>query len=132
LRNDGDAKFPNLKTERVFVDEIPPSHGQGTERPGHVSKGSRTGGRSAVEPTDWHEIEEHHFVLMVAGAMEGLVRASKVKTLIVVAPPRTLAGLRLAFHPEVKSCIAAGINKDLTRHPVWEIEKHLAGNIASQ
>ena len=33
LRNDGDEKFPYLKTERVFVDENPPSHEQGTERP---------------------------------------------------------------------------------------------------
>jgi protein required for attachment to host cells len=131
LRNDGDAKFPNLRTERVFVDENPPSHEQGTERPGRISKGSRTGGRSAVEPTDWHELEEHHFVRMVAGAMEGLVRASKVKTLIIVAPPRTLAELRLAFHPDVKACIVAEVNKDLTKHPVDEIEKHLIGGIVS-
>ncbi|MGC1560519.1 MAG: host attachment family protein [Bradyrhizobium sp.] len=125
LRNNGDAKFPNLKTEKVFVDENPPSHDQGTERPGRISKGSRTGGRSTVGPTDWHELEEHHFVRMVAAAKEGLVRANKVKTLIVVAPPRILAELRLAFHPDAKSCVAAEINKDLTKHPVWEIEKHL-------
>jgi protein required for attachment to host cells len=131
LRNDGDAKFPNLKTERVFVDENPPSHEQGTERPGRISKGSRTGGRSAVEPTDWHELEEHHFVRMVAAATERLVRASKVKKLFVVAPPRTLAELRLAFHPDVKACIVAEVNKDLTKHPVSEIEKHLTGGIIS-
>jgi protein required for attachment to host cells len=34
LRNNGDAKFPNLKTEKVFVDENPPSHDQGTEQQG--------------------------------------------------------------------------------------------------
>jgi protein required for attachment to host cells len=131
LRNHGDAKFPNLRAERVFIDENPPSHEQGTERPGRINKGSRTGGRSAVEPTDWHELEEHHFVRTVAAAMEGLIRASKVKELIVVAPPRTLAELRLAFHPDVKSCIVAEINKDLTKHPIFEIEKHLTGGIAS-
>jgi len=48
LRNEGDAMFPYLKTERVFVDENPPSHEQGTERPGRISKGSQTGGRSAA------------------------------------------------------------------------------------
>ena len=26
LRNDGDEKFPNLRTETVFEDENPPSH----------------------------------------------------------------------------------------------------------
>lgn len=131
LRNHGDAKFPNLRTERVFIDENPPSHEQGTERPGRISKGSRTGGRSAVEPTDWHELEEHRFVRMVAAAMEGLIRASKLKELIVVAPPRILAELRLAFQPDVKSCIVAEIDKDLTKHPIFEIEKRLTGGIAS-
>lgn len=132
LRNEGDAMFPNLKTKQVFVDENPLSHEQGTERPGRVSKGLQTGGRSAVEPTDWHMLEEQHFVRMVAAAMERLVRASKVRKLIVVAPPRTLAELRVAFHPDVKACIVAEVNKNLTRHPVGEIERHLTGGISSR
>ena len=37
LRNHGDEKFPNLRTERVFVDTNPPTHEQGTERPAAVS-----------------------------------------------------------------------------------------------
>ena len=128
LRNEGDEKFPFLKTEKVFVDENPPTHVQGSERPGRISKAS---GRSAVEPVDWHILEERHFVRMVAAAMEQLVRASKVKKLFVVAPPRTLADLRLAFHPDVKACVMAEVNKDLTKHPVDEIEKHLTAGIAS-
>lgn len=131
LRNDGDEKFPNLKTEKVFEDENPPSHEQGSERPGRVSKASQTGHRSAVEATDWHDIEEHHFARKVAAAMEEVVRTRKVKALVVVAPPRTLADLRDAFHADVKACIIAEINKDLTKHPVWDIEKHLTGDAAS-
>jgi len=124
LRNEGDEKFPDLKTEKVFADENPPSHEQGSDRPGHIGKGPQ-GRRSAVEPTDWHDIEEHHFVRKVAAAMEQAVRAGKVKALIVVAPPRTLADLRNALHADVKACVIAEINKDLTKHPVWDIEKHL-------
>jgi protein required for attachment to host cells len=30
LRNEGDEKYPNLKTERVFLDHNPPTHEQGT------------------------------------------------------------------------------------------------------
>jgi protein required for attachment to host cells len=129
LRNDGDEKFPNLKAEKVFEDENPPSHAQGTDRPGHLGKGSQ---RSAVEPTDWHDIEEHHFARKVAAALEQVVRTRKVKALIVVAPPRTLADLREAFHADVKACVIAEINKDLTRHPVWEIEKHLTSDADSR
>ena len=83
------------------------------------------GRRSAVEPTDWHDIEEHRFARTVAAALEQVVRTSKAKALIVVAPPKTLAELRSAFHSDVKACIIAEINKDLTKHSIGEIEKHL-------
>jgi protein required for attachment to host cells len=59
--------------------------------------------------------------------MERLVRERKVKALVVVAPPRMLADLRVALHSDVKSRIIAEIDKDLTKHPIQEIEKHLAG-----
>ncbi len=125
LRNEGDAISPNLRTERVIEDENPPTHEQGSDRPGRVNAAGPAGRRSAVEPTDWHDIEEHRFAHRVAAAMEQLVRTSKAKALIVVAPPRTLADLRNAFHADVKACIIAEINKDLTRHSIAEIEKHL-------
>jgi protein required for attachment to host cells len=130
LRNEGDAKFPNLKTEQVFVDHNPPTHDQGTDKPGRVFAGTGAGNvgrRSAVEPTDWHEIEEHRFVHKVAEALEKLVRERSTKALIVVAPPRVLAELRHAFHADVKSRIIAELDKDLTKQPVYEIEKHLVG-----
>src|SRR5260370_39294770 len=38
LRNAGDEHFPNLTTERVFVDENPRTHEQGTDRPGRAFK----------------------------------------------------------------------------------------------
>jgi protein required for attachment to host cells len=57
--------------------------------------------------------------------MEEIMRSRKVPALIVVAPPRTLADLRTAFHADVRARIVAEINKDLTKHPVGDIEKHL-------
>lgn len=125
LRNAGDAISPNLKTEKVFEDTNPMTHEQGSDRPGRVIEASLPGRRSAVEQTDWHDIEEHRFAQTVAAAMEHMVRTSKTKVLIVVAPPKTLADLRTAFHPEIKACIVAEIDNDLTKHSVAEIEKHL-------
>lgn len=125
LRNEGDEKFPNLKTENVFADENPLTHEQGSERPGRISKALDSGQRSAVEPVDWHQIEEHRFTRKVAAAMEQVVRTRKVPALVVVAPPKTLADLRNAFHDDVKSRVIAEINKDLTKHSVGEIENHL-------
>jgi protein required for attachment to host cells len=124
LRNEGDAQYLDLKTERVFADDNPPTHEQGTDRPGreHSSVGA---GRSSVSQTDWHDLEEHKFVHEVAATLEKIVRERKVEHLIVVAPPRTLADLRQAFHDDVKKKIVAELDKDLTKHPVYDIEKHL-------
>ncbi len=125
LRNDGDEKFLNLKTERVFVDDNPPTHEQGTDRPGRAFMGANANGRSAMESTDWHEIEAHRFVQKVATALETLVRERAAPALVIVAPPQTLAELRTVLHADVKALVVAEIDKDLTKMPVWEIEKHL-------
>jgi protein required for attachment to host cells len=125
LRNKGDEKFPNLIAERVFVDDNPLTHEQGTDRPGRVFKRAATNRRSGVAATDWHEIEKHRFARQVAAAMAELVRTKKVQAIIIVAPPRTLADLRQAFHTDVSSKIVAEIGKDLTKHPIADIEKHL-------
>ena len=126
LRNEGDERVLKLRMQKVFEDENPPSHEQGTERPGRISKAHDSGQRSAVEPVDWHHIEEHRFVGKVASAMERLVRADRVPAVVVMAPPRTLADLRRAFHPDIKALIVAEIHKDLTKHPIGDIENYLA------
>src|SRR5579862_1035021 len=126
LRNQGDEKFPDLRVERVFADANPPTHEQGTDKPGRAfaSVGSR---RGAVEGTDWHDLEEHRFARDVAATLEKLVRERKVTRLVIVSPPRTLADLRQALHADVKKCIVAELAKDLTKHPVHEIEERLFG-----
>src|SRR3974377_1191876 len=103
LRHAGVEKFPNLKSERVFIDENPPTHEQGSDRPGRAFKRAGTNLRSGVGDTDWHELEQPRLVRRVAEAMEQLVRKRRANALVVVAPPRTLADLRSAFHPDVKS-----------------------------
>jgi protein required for attachment to host cells len=125
LRNAGDALSPRLDVESVFEDVNPPTHKQGSDRPGRVSVAAVPGRKSAVEATDWHDIEERRFAHTVASAMERMVRTNKVKALIVVAPPGTLADLRSAFDADVKACILAEIGKDLTGHTIGDIEKHL-------
>lgn len=126
LRNAGDEKFLNLTAEQVFLDDNPPTREQGTDRPGRAFKRAHTNRRSGVETTDWHDLEEHRFAHHVAAALEKLVRDRNIRRVIVAAPPKILADLRQAFHADVKSRIIAEIGKDLTKHPVAEIERHLA------
>ncbi len=127
LRNAGDEQFPDLRTERVFAEENPPTHEQGTDRPGVGFAAAGSTRRGSMEQTDWHHIEEHHFVARVAAALEDVVRRRNVPAILIAAPPKTLADLRRAFHADVKAKIVAEVGKDLTKHPVGEIETHLLG-----
>lgn len=127
LRNQGDARFPNLVTETVFENASPPSREQGTDRPGRVHEAVHLGRRSAVDATDWHDIGEHRFARTIAASIERMVRSGKAKALILVAPPRTLSVLRGVFHSDVRASIILEVNKDLTKHPISDIEKHLCG-----
>jgi|SRR5487761_1165507 protein required for attachment to host cells len=127
LRNTGDEMAPNLKAERVFAEENPPTHEQGADRPGVAFATAGSTRRSSMEQTDWHHIEEQRFAERVAKALVDVVRSRNVPAILVAAPPKTLATLRRAFHAEVKAKIVGEIGKDLTKHPVGEIETHLLG-----
>jgi protein required for attachment to host cells len=127
LRNVGDEKFPDLRTERVFAEENPPTREQGSDRPGRGFARAGAHRRSSMEQTDWHQLEEHRFAERVAAALENEVRRRDVPALVIAAPPRALADLRRAFHADVKARIIAEVDKDLTRHPIAEIQTHLCG-----
>lgn len=127
LRNEGDEKFPNLRALAVFrEEENPPTSQLGTDAPGRAVD-HLTGRRAGVEQTDWHDIAEHRFAESVAATLCARDQAGDIVSLVVVAPPRTLADLRNAFTPTLKTKIIAEVNKDLTRHPVHEIERLLTG-----
>lgn len=121
LRNEGDADYPNLKTEEVLTNDNPPTREQGTDKPGrsHAGPGGR---RSSVEQADWHEIEEQRFAKDIADRLEVLVREKQIHFLVIAAPPRTLAELRKSMHEEVKKVVMAEVDKDLTHQPLYEIE----------
>lgn len=127
LRNAGDEKYPDLRAEQVFAEENPPTHEQGTDRPGRGMESGGTHRHSTVEQTDWHHLEEHRFVARVAKALEDFVRRRQVPSIIVAAPPKTLAELRKAFHADVTAKIVAEVDKDLTKHSLDQIEAHLLG-----
>jgi protein required for attachment to host cells len=126
LKNEGDALYPNLRVERVLeAPGNPPTRLQGTDKQGQASV---PGHRSAIEQTDWHDLAERKFAGEVAEAINAACLNGNLKHIIVAAPPRTLAELRNRFSDDVKQRILAEVNKDLTKHPVYEIEQHLTSN----
>jgi protein required for attachment to host cells len=127
LRNDGTPQKPSLQVVEVLTDDDnPPTHAQGTDRPGRSFQ-SMSNRRSAVEQTDWHEMAEERFATTVASKIVSAANDKRFERLILVAPPTTLATLRRKLDPKTAERIVAEVDKDLTKHPVPEIARVLTG-----
>ncbi|WP_066520248.1 host attachment family protein [Sphingobium cloacae] len=125
FRNKGDEAFLNLETETVREQDNPPDRDQASDAPGRSfnSVGSH---RSAMEQTDFHDLEEARFAAEAADLLKRRALANDYEKLIIVAPPTALGEMRKHYHKEVQSRLVGEIAKDLANHPVPEIERIIA------
>jgi protein required for attachment to host cells len=125
LHNRGDEAILDLRVMDWRAQDNPPTGEQGVQRPGRAFQQGGSG-RSAMGQTDWHQIAEDKFAAEVAGDINEAARTKAFEHLIVVAPPKVLAELRTHLGNEARDCVVAEIAKDLTNHPVEQIQKILA------
>lgn len=125
FRNRGDRMAPNLEAETVKLQDNPADRDHSSDAPGRAfnSVGSH---RSAMEQTDFHQLEEARFAVEAADMLKRRALANDFEKLIVVAPPTALGEMRKHYHKEVQSRLVGEIAKDLANHPVPEIEKIIA------
>jgi protein required for attachment to host cells len=125
LRNNGTPMNPDLAVERVFEHENPPTREQGTDRPtrGQIGMGNP---RSAIEPTDWQQLNEDRFATEIADKLYKLAHANRFQRLFIVAPPKVLGTLRKSLHKEVIDRIHAEIPKELATSSVNTIQRELS------
>jgi protein required for attachment to host cells len=129
LRNEGDATIPVLRTVKVDVKPNPKDSDQKTDLAGRAPGGGTvgTGGAgNSMNEADYHQLEEDRFAAEAADLLKTRATNGDFETLIVIAPPRTLGEMRKHYHKEVSNRLAGELAKDLTNHPVDEIEKILA------
>ncbi len=124
LRNTGDFRRVTLVYEGGGEKENPATREHGSDSPGRAFASSGSA-RSAMQETDWHQIEEDRFAGRIAELLGVLADAGDFEELIVVAPPKTLAELRKCYSQGVASRVVAEVPKDLTNHPVDEIARIL-------
>lgn len=126
FKNEGDEEYPVLSTVAHEEIENPPTHEQGSDRPGRSfsSTGAR---RSSYEQTDWHDQAEQRFARHVADMLQRTAEHSESK-LVVIAPPRLLGELRKHLHPTVTSRIAAEIPKDLVHHVTDDVVRAISAH----
>ncbi|MCM8730144.1 host attachment family protein [Hephaestia sp. GCM10023244] len=124
FRNEGDTVEPNLVVEHAREQINPPNRDQSTDAPG-TAFSSNGPGRSAYQETDFHQLEEERFAVDTAAMLKQRAFANDYEKLIVIAPPRTLGALRKHYHKHVADRVIAEVGKNLTGHPVDQIEKAL-------
>ncbi|MBR9838513.1 host attachment family protein [Salipiger thiooxidans] len=121
LRNLTDHENPNLDLFDAEAQENPSDREQGANRPGRMNDGGM-GQRSALDDTDWHELQKERFAADLAEKLYAEAHRGAFERLVLVASPKVLGDLRAALHKEVADKIVAEIPKTLTNHPVAEIE----------
>lgn len=147
LRNEGDADYPNLIVEHAEERPNPANRDQTTDAAGGASSTQTGAGaprvaqggsnhaqgggaqfapsRGTFEETDFHQLEEDRFAADAADLLKRRALANEFDSLIIVAPPRTLGELRKHYHKEVSERLRGEIGKDLTGHPIPDIEQAL-------
>ncbi len=124
LRNKGDEALIDLRVESHREQENPAIRDQATDAPGR-SISSVGSARSAMEPTDFHQLQEDRFAAEAAEMLRKRALSNDFEKLIIVAPPRTLGELRKHYHKTVESRLIAEIDKDLTGMAIPSIEQNI-------
>lgn len=124
LRNKGSPRDPELEVALAFEQLDAPTRELGTDRPGRAS--STVGGqRSAIKETDWHRLGEERFASDIAAELRRLADEDPRQQFVLVAPPGALGDLRKALEKPVARNVVAEVAKDLTSHPLPEIQRLL-------
>ena len=124
MRNEGDGEHLNLQVFREEEIDNPPNREQAANRRGRQSD-STTARRYAYEDTDWKQLGKERFAKDLAEILYKRAHANKFDKLVVAADPSTLGELRKEFHQVVSDKVIAEVAKDLTNHPMDEMEKVL-------
>lgn len=125
LVNRGDKHSIDLEVVRKEEQDNPPAQDWATDRPGRMNDGAGGPHKSALEPTDWHQMEKDRFATDLADLLHTAARKSRFETLVIIASQSTLGVLRKALHQSVSEKVILELPKSLTNQPVKTIEEQV-------
>lgn len=131
LKNEGNPLEPRFTVEESRIHESPKDSDQKSDAAGRASSTGSVGGQFApshgnMEEADYHQLEEDRFAAQIVEDLNEKAVSGLLGTLIVVAPARMLGALRKHYGKELMDCLGGEIDKDLTGHPVPDIETVLS------
>ena len=121
LVNKGDDEDMNLVVRRQEAHPNPKAEDWATDRPGRFNDGPAPQ-RSAMQETDWHELEKERFASELSDMLYKDAHAGRYRHLVIMASRVVLSTLRDELHKEVEDRIFMEVPKVLTNHPIDEVE----------
>ncbi|WP_375257285.1 host attachment protein [Citreimonas sp.] len=128
LVNKGDHEDMNLTVLRKDKQENPKAGDWAANKPGRMND-TGVQQRSALDDTDWHELEKERFADDLAEHLYKQAHKNAFEKLVIVASRPVLSELRKALHKEVESRIIHEVPKVLTNHPLDEVEDLLSRSL---
>ena len=125
LENITDGADPNLRVLRKDENDAPDNRGEATTGP------EQDGDQKKGTASAYHTFEEHRFAEEMAAWLYKAAHRNRFAQLVIVAPPKVLGTLRQSLHKEVASRVVGEISKTLTGHPVDQIERIVAEELAA-
>ncbi len=77
---------------------------------------------SSGNPDD-SRVEEAGFATGIVAMLNQQVLTGKFSNLVIIAAPKTLGEMRKHYHKKLEDALVGEIAKDLTGHPIADIEK---------
>jgi len=99
----------------------------GTDKPGRTQESAAAASHSVQPRADLHLAAKLSFVEEVAAMLEDAGAHREFDRLVLVAPAPILSALRNALTAKTRSCVAAELQKDLTKVPDADLTPHFAG-----
>lgn len=104
-----------------------------SDKPGRSFSSSRGGMRHAFEPPhDYHKLEKHRFMTVLATALDEAYGRRDFDDLILVLPRRSLGELRGMLSKGVQGRIREEIAKDLAAEPASRLWRRLGPLLGEQ
>jgi len=90
------------------------------------NQGSGSRQNSSGNPDD-SQANEDNFAAGIVDLLNKNVLANKIDGLVIIAAPRALGEMRKHYHKTLSAKLLGEISKDLTGHPIADIESAIQG-----
>ena len=97
-----------------------------TATPSGDNKGAGSRHHSSAANPDDSRLQEDSFAAATAAMLNTQALENRFEHLVVIAAPKTLGELRKHWHKSLEAKLAGELSKDLTGHPIADIEAALA------